>query len=71
MSSAIRRIDVPEVYRVPSAVFFGVVPGQQEIGDAPGDANFLRTRLYNHVAAIQSSVLSQCPSAVFELLWPR
>jgi hypothetical protein len=34
------------------------------------DANFLRTRLYNYVAAIQSSVLSQCPSAVFELLWP-
>jgi hypothetical protein len=34
------------------------------------DANFLRTRLYNYVAAIQSAVLSQCPSAVFELLWP-
>jgi hypothetical protein len=34
------------------------------------DANFLRTRLYSYVAAIQSSVLSQCPSAVFELLWP-
>jgi hypothetical protein len=34
------------------------------------DANFLRTRLYNYVAAIQSYVLSQCPSATFELLWP-
>ena len=34
------------------------------------DANFLRTRLYNFVAAIQSYVLSQCPSAIFELLWP-
>jgi hypothetical protein len=34
------------------------------------DTNFLRTRLYNYVAAIQSYVLSQCPSAVFELLWP-
>ncbi len=34
------------------------------------DANFLRTRLYNYVAAIQSYVLSQVPSAVFELLWP-
>jgi hypothetical protein len=34
------------------------------------DANFLRTRLYNYVAAIQSAVLAQCPSAVFELLWP-
>src|ERR1017187_3396619 len=34
------------------------------------DANFLRTRLYNYVAAIQSYVLSQCASAVFELLWP-
>jgi hypothetical protein len=34
------------------------------------DANFLRTRLYNYVAAIQSYVLSQCPSAIFELLWP-
>jgi hypothetical protein len=34
------------------------------------DANFLRTRLYNYVAAIQIYVLSQCPSAVFELLWP-
>jgi hypothetical protein len=34
------------------------------------DANFLRTRLYSYVAAIQSYVLSQCPSAIFELLWP-
>jgi hypothetical protein len=34
------------------------------------DANFLRTRLYNYVAAIQTYVLSQCPSAIFELLWP-
>jgi hypothetical protein len=34
------------------------------------DANFLRTRLYNYVAAVQSYVLSQCPSAIFELLWP-
>jgi hypothetical protein len=34
------------------------------------DANFLRTRLYNYVAVIQSAVLAQCPSAVFELLWP-
>ena len=28
------------------------------------------TRLYNYVAAIQSYVLSHCPSAIFELLWP-
>jgi len=34
------------------------------------DANFLRARLFNYVAAIQSYVLSQCSSAVFELLWP-
>jgi hypothetical protein len=34
------------------------------------DANFLRTRLYNYVAAIQSYVLAQCSSAIFELLWP-
>jgi hypothetical protein len=34
------------------------------------DANFLRTRLYTYVAAIQSAVLAQCPTAVFELLWP-
>ena len=34
------------------------------------DANFLRTRLYNYVAAIQSYILAQVPSAVFELLWP-
>ncbi len=34
------------------------------------DANFLQTRLYNYVAAIQSYVLSQCPAAIFELLWP-
>ena len=34
------------------------------------DANFLRTRLYNYVAAIQSAVLALCPSAMFELLWP-
>ena len=32
------------------------------------DASFLRTRLYNYVAAIQSYVLSQCASAIFELL---
>lgn len=38
--------------------------------NAYGDANFLRTRLYTYVAAIQSYVLSQCPSAIFELLWP-
>ena len=29
-----------------------------------------RTRLYNYVAAIQSYVLSHCPKAIFELLWP-
>ena len=34
------------------------------------DADFLRTRLYNYVAAIQSYVVSQVPAAVFELLWP-
>ncbi|MGD0497538.1 MAG: hypothetical protein ABSC23_03780 [Bryobacteraceae bacterium] len=34
------------------------------------DADFLRTRLYNYVAAIQAYVLSQFPSAVFEVLWP-
>jgi hypothetical protein len=34
------------------------------------DANFLQARLYNYVAAIQSYVLSQVSSAVFELLWP-
>jgi hypothetical protein len=34
------------------------------------DASFLRTRLYNYVAAIQSYVLSQCRTAIFELLWP-
>jgi hypothetical protein len=36
-----RRIDIPEVYRVPASVFLGVVPGQQEIGDAPGLAGIL------------------------------
>jgi hypothetical protein len=34
------------------------------------DADFLRTRLFNYVAAIQSYVLSQYSAAVFELLWP-
>ena len=34
------------------------------------DANFLQARLYNYVAAIQSYVLTECPSVVFELLWP-
>ncbi len=29
-------IDVPEVGRVPTAVFFGVVPGEEEIGHAAG-----------------------------------
>jgi phage tail sheath gpL-like len=34
------------------------------------DANFLRARLGNYVAGIQSAVLAQTPSALFELLWP-
>jgi hypothetical protein len=29
-----RCIDAPEVCRIPSAVFFCVVPGKQEVGDA-------------------------------------
>ena len=31
-----RRIHIPQVGRVPPAVLFGVVPGEQEICDAPG-----------------------------------
>lgn len=43
--------------------------------DDPGingyaDANFLRSRLGNYVAAIQSAVLAQVPATLFELLWP-
>ncbi len=34
------------------------------------DANFLRARLGNYVAAVQAAVLAQVPAAVFELLWP-
>lgn len=30
------RFDVPEIGRVLAAVFLGVVPGQEEIHDAPG-----------------------------------
>ena len=30
-----RRIDAPEVCRIPPAVFFSVVPGKQEVGNAP------------------------------------
>lgn len=36
-----RVIDVPEIHRVPSAVFLGVVPGQQKICDAAGLAGVL------------------------------
>jgi hypothetical protein len=45
-------------------------PNDDPSANSYADANFLRTRLYNYVAAIQSYVLSQCPSAIFELLWP-
>jgi len=45
-------------------------PERRSLGQHLRDANFLRTRLYNYVAAIQSYVLSKCPSANFELLWP-
>jgi hypothetical protein len=34
------------------------------------DANFLRTRLGNYVAAVQAAVLAQVPTAQFELCWP-
>jgi hypothetical protein len=34
------------------------------------DANFLRARRGNYVAAVQAAVLAQVPSALFELLWP-
>jgi len=34
------------------------------------DANFLRARLGNYVAAVQAAVLAQVPAALFELLWP-
>lgn len=34
------------------------------------DANFLRARLGNYVAAVQAAVLAQVPSALFEILWP-
>jgi len=30
------RIHVPEVGGIPPAVFFGVVPGKKEVGNAPG-----------------------------------
>jgi hypothetical protein len=46
------------------------MPNDDPSVNSYADANFLRTRLYNYVAAIQIYVLSQCPSAVFELLWP-
>ena len=29
-------IDASEVHRVPAAVFFGIVPGQEEVGHLPG-----------------------------------
>ncbi len=34
------------------------------------DANFLRSRLGNYVAAVQAAVLALVPAAQFELLWP-
>ena len=34
------------------------------------DANFLRARLANYVAAVQAAVLAQVPATQFELLWP-
>jgi len=45
-------------------------PNDDPVANGYADANFLRSRLYNYVAAIQSYILSQCPSALFELLWP-
>jgi hypothetical protein len=45
-------------------------PNDDPAANGYADANFLRARLYNYVAAIQSYVLSHCPSVVFELLWP-
>jgi hypothetical protein len=47
-----------------------LTPNDDPSVNSYADANFLRTRLYNYVPSIQSYVLSQCPSAVFELLWP-
>jgi hypothetical protein len=47
-----------------------LTPNDDPSVNSYADANFLRTRLYNYVAAIQSYVLAQCPSAIFELLWP-
>jgi hypothetical protein len=43
---------------------------RKAVGGKYADANFLRSRLANYGAAIQASVLTQSPSAVFELLWP-
>jgi hypothetical protein len=34
-------IDIPEIHRVPAAVFLGVVPGQQEIRHTAGLAGIL------------------------------
>ncbi len=34
------------------------------------DANFLRARLGNYVAAVQAAVLAQVPATLFEILWP-
>jgi hypothetical protein len=52
----------------PLAAFY--TPNDDPSVNGYADADFLRSRLASYVAAIQSAVLAQAPSALFELLWP-
>jgi len=65
-----RRIHIPQVGRVPPAVLFGVVPGEQEICDAPGLAGIAfrntvgRCRDFR-LSTVYTEVLSQRAETVF------
>ena len=52
------------------ALYTFLTPNDNPNPNAYADANFLRTRLYNYVAAVQAAILAVYPTALFELLWP-
>jgi hypothetical protein len=47
-----------------------LTPNDSPAADAYADANFLRARLESYVDAVRAAVLTACPTALFELLWP-
>lgn len=55
-----RSIDAPQVHRVPSAIFLGVVPGQKEIGDAARLAGILPRNAEQPFQGEPGGLLSFC-----------